>query len=579
MYVSCYRVTARTGHTRQEISRAVSKAPRRSRARVCMHARGRSRTAVQRDQSTLAHVALAAEMILRRAAARRPNCGLRRLLSASAPPPMLRQRIPGHGWLTISSSSPGVARSREDNDALSWRSFAWRGVLMGFFPRGYPHSVVGQYVPYVGWTSVGLLAGRMQAVLATQAALFAAGLSAGAIPMAVAVQWVLKDGVGHAGAIVYAASVNTRFDADAKRYRFHSTCALTVADMIAVTMPFAPQHFFLLASLSSTTSSIANLAQVAARARIMSSFAAGNNLADCVRAGQTQGKLMSLVGTGAGAGLSWVIGPEPLHVMAVMMPLAAISLYAMHESSRVVVLRTLNVQRAERVYADIIRDIEARSDARQPALVAPSPEAVAEAETFVWPYDSIINGDLWMQPLFGPARTAAAPLKAWLGMARGKASTGLCDALPALEAAANSPVGVVDAAASGSSSWQASWCDGYAIAASMEAGGDAGAADVGARVALWHTADATALSKIRGTWHATLLRTRLSNMDASRLREAMDAASASAHAAWPEVHAALDAAGWDLESAHLDGDGGLLSLGHGLGHDGELDGEAERKAS
>ena len=265
--------------------------------------------------------------------------------------------------------------------------------------------------------------------------------------------------------------------------------------------------------------------------------------------------------------------------MAVMMPLAAISLYAMHESSRVVVLRTLNVQRAERVYADIIRDIEARSDARQPALVAPSPEAVAEAETFVWPYDSIINGDLWMQPLFGPARTAAAPLKAWLGMARGKASTGLCDALPALEAAANSPVGGVDAAASGSSSWQASWCDGYAIAASMEAGGDAGAADVGARVALWHTADATALSKIRGTWHATLLRTRLSNMDASRLREAMDAASASAHAAWPEVHAALDAAGWDLESAHLDGDGGLLSLGHGLGHDGELDGEAERKAS
>lgn len=45
------------------------------------------------------------------------------------------------------------------------------------------------------------------------------GLGSGAIPMAAAMQWVLKDGVGHAAAIVYATAVNTRFDADAKRYR------------------------------------------------------------------------------------------------------------------------------------------------------------------------------------------------------------------------------------------------------------------------------------------------------------------------------------------------------------------------
>ena len=47
------------------------------------------------------------------------------------------------------------------------------------------------------------MSGRVQSVLATQAALFAIGVGAGAVPMAAAIQWVLKDGVGHAAAIGY----------------------------------------------------------------------------------------------------------------------------------------------------------------------------------------------------------------------------------------------------------------------------------------------------------------------------------------------------------------------------------------
>lgn len=152
--------------------------------------------------------------------------------------------------------------------------------------------------------------------------------------------------------------MNTRFDSDAKRFRFHATCALTLADFIAVGMPLAPQHFLLIGSVSSATSSVATLAHVSARARIMASFARNGNLADCVRAGQTQSKMMSLVGTALGAGLSWVIGPHPLHVMVAMLPLAALSLSAMHASSTLVVLRTLNVQRAERVFADLMMEID-----------------------------------------------------------------------------------------------------------------------------------------------------------------------------------------------------------------------------
>eukprot|EP00967_Tisochrysis_lutea_P039806 scaffold47736_cov35-Tisochrysis_lutea.AAC.2 len=182
-------------------------------------------------------------------------------------------------------------------------------------PRNFPESVRPGYLAYVQWTALGLVTGRVQSVLATQAALFSVGVGAGAVPMAAAIQWVLKDGVGHATAIGYATAVNTRFDADARRYRFHSTFLNTVADMIAVTMPLAPTmfpvlgvqipSFLLLASLSSATSGVAGVAHAAARARVMASFALRGNLADCTRAGQTQAKLMSLFGTAVGIGAQY----------------------------------------------------------------------------------------------------------------------------------------------------------------------------------------------------------------------------------------------------------------------------------
>jgi len=165
----------------------------------------------------------------------------------------LRQKIPGHGWRTItcelSAGHQLAYRDTDENvtDVSSSSSQAGmtslalalqRNASQALLPRGFPESVRHNYLQYAKWTALGVLCGRVQCVLATQAALFAVGLGGGAIPMAAAIQWVLKDGVGHAAAIVYATSVNTRFDGDAKRFRFQSTVAITLADFISVTMPF-----------------------------------------------------------------------------------------------------------------------------------------------------------------------------------------------------------------------------------------------------------------------------------------------------------------------------------------------------
>ena len=131
----------------------------------------------------------------------------------------LWQRVPGSDrWRSLDGgpSPPRAGPSRRSG--LREAQSALEAVLL---PCDFPHSVGPGYLRYVQWTSIGLVTGKVESILATQAALFAVGVGAGAVPMAAAIQWVLKDGVGHAAAIGYATVVNTRFDADARRFGRH----------------------------------------------------------------------------------------------------------------------------------------------------------------------------------------------------------------------------------------------------------------------------------------------------------------------------------------------------------------------
>ena len=58
--------------------------------------------------------------------------------------------------------------------------------------------------------------------------LFAVGLGAGAIPLAAAINWILKDGLGQLGGVLYGMFFASKFDSDPKRQRFLATIALQV---------------------------------------------------------------------------------------------------------------------------------------------------------------------------------------------------------------------------------------------------------------------------------------------------------------------------------------------------------------
>jgi len=83
-----------------------------------------------------------------------------------------------------------------------------------------------------------------------QSLLYAVGLGAGSIPLAAALNWVIKDGLGQLGGVVYASMMGNKFDSDPKRHRMVSGLALQGATLLEIITPLVPSYFLLLASVS-----------------------------------------------------------------------------------------------------------------------------------------------------------------------------------------------------------------------------------------------------------------------------------------------------------------------------------------
>ncbi|KAF9174592.1 hypothetical protein BGX21_006707 [Mortierella sp. AD011] len=149
-----------------------------------------------------------------------------------------------------------------------------------FLPKGFPESVTPNYWPFAKWQFIHNVAGSVTAVISTQSLLFAMGLGAGSIPMAAALNWIIKDGLGQLGGVVYASFVSDKFDSEPKRFRFQATVAMQGANLLELLTPLWPGYFLVIASISNIGKNMAWLASSATRAQMNKTFALRDNLGD-----------------------------------------------------------------------------------------------------------------------------------------------------------------------------------------------------------------------------------------------------------------------------------------------------------
>ena len=222
-------------------------------------------------------------------------------------------------------------------------------IIIHFLPKNYRTSVPATYFTYSKWYALGAIVNSASLVLSTQSMLYAVGLGAGAIPVAAALNWVLKDGLGQLGGILFTSYVNNRFDADPKRWRMVAAIILDLSSFLEAATPLFPTLFLPFAALGNAGKNVSWLAASATRAGIHMSFAKRSNLADLTGKAGSQGVLCSLLGTTLGITISPFLGSSPAAIIPALVCFSAVHLLCMHQALRSVALSALNAQALDMV--------------------------------------------------------------------------------------------------------------------------------------------------------------------------------------------------------------------------------------
>jgi hypothetical protein len=189
-------------------------------------------------------------------------------------------------------------------------------VISYFLPARYPESVTPGYARYAGFCFCSSVAGSAAMVLSTQTLLLAVGVvgsSEQASVMAGALNWVLKDGIGQLGGVLFASRMSqagsAKFDADPKKWRMVAALSLDGATLLEILSPLVPYVWVLpIASVANIGKNIGFLTASASRAALHQSLAIRGNLADLTAKAGSQALAASLFGTALGIGLSPILG-------------------------------------------------------------------------------------------------------------------------------------------------------------------------------------------------------------------------------------------------------------------------------
>lgn len=253
-------------------------------------------------------------------------------------------------------------------------SRATNDILYHFLPKGYPASVDNGYRYYIRGQFIGVVFSSAGGVLSIQSLLFAMGLGTESLPLASTLNWVIKDGLGQLGGVLFASVVSNKFDADPKKWRLISSISLDASSFIELCTPLFPGYFLVLASIANTGKNISYLAASASRAALHKSFAIHENLADITAKSGSQTILASLLGTGLGISIATVIGNSYPVMFGTFLTFSTIHLLSTYYSLTNVTVTTLNNSRFDYIFHQFCL----HNNSQQPHVL--SPREVNQAE-------------------------------------------------------------------------------------------------------------------------------------------------------------------------------------------------------
>ncbi|XP_066498533.1 RUS1 family protein C16orf58 homolog isoform X3 [Hoplias malabaricus] len=154
--------------------------------------------------------------------------------------------------------SGGLKRERVGEDRERPSSSITAAFKSVFLPQGYPESVSEDYLHYQLWDTLQAFSSSLSGTLATQASLRGIGVGNQQATVAAAtVTWILKDGTGMLGRILFAwmkgfllygcgLLFRSKLDSEAKKWRLFADILNDIAMFMEILAPHFPPFFTLI---------------------------------------------------------------------------------------------------------------------------------------------------------------------------------------------------------------------------------------------------------------------------------------------------------------------------------------------
>ncbi|KAF4528577.1 hypothetical protein B566_EDAN015725 [Ephemera danica] len=199
-----------------------------------------------------------------------------------------------------------------------------------FLPQGYPSSVSSDYMTYQLWDTLQAFCSYLSGTLTTKAIMQGVGVGdATATPLAATITWVMRDGTGMIGRIVFASWKGPSLDANCKQWRLAADVLNDLAMTLELSSPLLPDVYFPWALCAATS---------------LKSIARRGNMADVSAKDGSQETLVNLIASVSGVFMLTLLDSQ-FSTWLLFIFLSAIHLFSNYKAVRCLDIPILNNQR------------------------------------------------------------------------------------------------------------------------------------------------------------------------------------------------------------------------------------------
>ncbi|KAK5913823.1 hypothetical protein CgunFtcFv8_008315 [Champsocephalus gunnari] len=267
-----------------------------------------------------------------------------------------------------------LERRRDEREGESRGNIIVRSFKSVFLPQGYPESVSEDYVHYQFWDTVQAFCSSLSGTLATQASLKGVGVGNQEATVAAAtVTWLLRDGTGMLGRILFAWQKGSKLDSEAKKWRLFADVLNDIAMFMEISAPYFPAGFTLIVCTAGVFKSLVGVAGGATRAALTVHQARRDNMADISAKDGSQETLVNLAGLLISLLLIPLVTDNPILTLSLFFFFTILHLFANYKAVRAVVMDTFNEARLSIVLQQYLRDKQIlcplEANQREPVLL------------------------------------------------------------------------------------------------------------------------------------------------------------------------------------------------------------------